>query len=258
MSRGGSSRELPEVIVLELLRHGLELRHRLLQIERGVLKPIDLRVLIDTSVVIASLLREEKERKRILLLADFFILVLKTGITLLLPSAVVTELWSCVCSWERLSPQEVGSRVQELVKNFRELPTRLLKILKQPVPLIAFQRSAELQLPIEYVPVTDADLVPYDRRLGFHDSVILNLARRLDAFLVVTETRPEFLRHAYTRGIRIVNPCSWSLAKYYYEELAPRYIKSQDPNVIVDWVRSRRKRMKLLAERYRDCIEEIK
>ncbi len=77
----------PHSLVLNLFTHSYELVHSLKSRQRP-------RIVIDSSIILASLLHGSKEINRVLNLRKLFDLVSALEIELLIPSAVLYDLWA--------------------------------------------------------------------------------------------------------------------------------------------------------------------
>ena len=126
----------------------------------------------------------------------------------------------------------------------------IIKVLRKQPTILPIRLSVEW---IENVP----DDIYKEPAIGFFDTVIVRTARRTNSYLITTEKKREYLEYALKLDVKVINPCLWSLATYYYEQISPKYIGSQEPSQIVNWIKQDDRREEKLLKRYIDCIDSI-
>ena len=111
---------------------------------------------------------------------------------------------------------------------------------------------------------TDQDLEGIEHvidTIGPNDAIMINIAKRLNAYLLTTEKVSSkegtaFMQHALRKGVKVVTPCSWALATYYRTRIASRYVKSENTEAIIRWLLDRTRgeeRQEVLMERFQRC-----
>ncbi len=144
--------------------------------------------------------------------------------------------------------EDIPDLIRFAIDSFVNLPSTITQHLRLARPLIV------KPLRIRFVADEPQDL-GVDPKLGLYDTVILNIARRLDSYLVTAEKNIWFLR--YSDRVKIVNPCSWSIAYYYHDSVAPKYVRTSEPNKVIEWIESDRRRQEKLINRFNYCMTHI-
>ena len=107
--------------LLELFKGNLELAHMIDKAKKRLVNPDDINVLIDTSILIATQFREDYERRCLILLHSLLTDCALLDIQVLVPSAVLFELWT-VLSSRQIPVQTISQYISQVIDRFVRLP----------------------------------------------------------------------------------------------------------------------------------------
>jgi len=244
------SRSSKSTLFINLLRYGLELLELI-----NKRNPQHTKILIDTSVILSSIMISEKDQRRILLLNNLIQKLAKLKIKVLVPSLILLELWSVLSSKMQSPRDQLPKTISDIIHEFKKLPNILIKLDKRSEPLV------ETEIEIEWIPTTVEDFENMDsngiNNFGLFDELILTMAKRIGAYLLTMEKNFGFLDYAiFKKNVKIMTPCSLNAAEYYKKE----YVSSQNIDDIINYVSGKERRIKIpldLFDQLDKCFSQI-
>ncbi|RFA96060.1 hypothetical protein CGL51_04600 [Pyrobaculum aerophilum] len=248
----GSKRSLH----LRLFRHGLELSELLDGVARGLRAPSEIKILADTSIILASMLLEERDRVIMLSISDLLEGLSRLQIPVLVSSTTIFDAWSALAK-RAIRQDLLPAKIISMIESFISSPSNIIVLIHKATPLV------EGRLNIKWEPLTHEDVYAASeatstnmlKELGIHDIFIVSTAKRLGAYLLTADRKLRFLKYAVLdKGVMVVIPCSWVIASYYRKHVGPRYVQSQRAVDIFQYVVEKESRIKSLVNRFEQCM----